>query len=580
MQSVPCPPSSAPPAPPSAPPPENPPPPPHENNQPLYAPFQPAPVPAPTSASSAAHASASAPDPARVANPSNFNSVNITPGNAHTQWSYDAKEQHAATDTEALKKLAEEEKLFDIQFQKWEEEIDKWRKENVNHPDKEAYKEYEAKFEACRAQLLERRQQMKQKRARLLSNTPAGPGSGNKPPAVPPPFKNPAGSSYSQNQPHGQNDRQDYRNQSQGYQNKQDQKYSNQSQNASYQQYNDPSRYSRTNRDSIDPRDRYESYEDVDNHSTNDYQPDNSSFLPTSGTSKSIPGLDLVPETEKTVPNVQDDVIEIPDDHNAEKNQQLKGPDYSTISKGINNILGDEKIMNILSSLQGGQNAPESNTNENTSYNNYNNQNVPPNNLWNRNNNLNNQQFGNRQNNMPYHNRQDQNNSMPQHHSMQQNYPVQQHHSMQQINQMQQNYPVQQNRPGHQNHPMHQNRPGQHNNLMHQNHAMQPNQDQNKFPPQQDLFNSRNSQYGGPNMPQRNDQGPNQNPTAPRPLLDLPVQPPPNFQRAPPNRDIHPNILQNAPPPPPQRPKWVEEPLFTPSFIVEYEHKPLRLKGN
>ncbi|CAH2041476.1 unnamed protein product, partial [Iphiclides podalirius] len=79
--------------------------------------------------------------------------------------------------TEALEQLSEEERFFDIQFQKWEKQIEKWKEENANHPDKKAYSEYEQKFEACRAQLLERRQQMKQKRARLTSSTTQIPNS-------------------------------------------------------------------------------------------------------------------------------------------------------------------------------------------------------------------------------------------------------------------------------------------------------------------------------------------------------------------------------------------------------------------
>ncbi|XP_053608288.1 YLP motif-containing protein 1-like isoform X4 [Plodia interpunctella] len=144
--------------PPAPPPPDNPPPPaPHENNQPLFqkTTAQPSPVPPPGR--------------------NNLAPYNNATGN-NQNWSYERDQQQSqqSVNAEALKKLAEEERLFDIQFQKWEVEIEKWRRENVNHPDKQAYKEYEAKFESCRQQLLERRAQMNQKRAKLLSGaTPA-----------------------------------------------------------------------------------------------------------------------------------------------------------------------------------------------------------------------------------------------------------------------------------------------------------------------------------------------------------------------------------------------------------------------
>lgn len=139
---------------PAPPPPDKPPPPPppHENNQPLYGsvPTKLAPVPPPQH------------------KPGTYNYTIPTAGNNINSSSTAVISQDvtSSVNADALKKLAEEERLFDIQFQKWEEEIDKWRRENINHPDKQAYKEYEQKFEACRAQLLERRQQMKQKKSK------------------------------------------------------------------------------------------------------------------------------------------------------------------------------------------------------------------------------------------------------------------------------------------------------------------------------------------------------------------------------------------------------------------------------
>ncbi|XP_028178398.1 YLP motif-containing protein 1-like isoform X1 [Ostrinia furnacalis] len=582
--SGPVPPSSAPlPAPP---PPDHPPPPPSENNQPLYAsaPANPQPTPVPPPAS-------------RTSNPSNLTSVNITSGNAQNQWSHGYRNDApppTPQNSDALQKLAEEEKLFDIQFQKWEEEIEKWRLENVNHPDKQAYKEYEQKFETCRAQLLERRQHMKQKRARLTGAGPAAadaPYAGKNSFAVPPPLndtptgyaQNPSQSynqnqsqsynqnknqnynqkpsnnqnppqKYNQNQPPNYNqNKSQYNNPNQSYNNRQEyqnqQNYNKQDQNysdpnaSSYKHFNNPPPgiYNRGNRDNIDPQDRYESYED--HNSLNEtYPPKQSSFLPTSGASKSIPGLDLVPDSEKGPPMQQQEVIDITEEK-ADRNQPRRGPDYTTISKGINNILGDEKIMNILSMVVGGNapsgNSPQSNTSAHS--NNapnaqsgppmgHNNQNIPPNNQWNRNEGYNNnQQFGNRQ-----------------------NYPMQQ-------NQDQNRYP-----------------PNQRQNQMY---------DDRQGAGGQDMYYNRNSQFRGPNMPpQRNDQGPRPNAPGPRPLMAINL--PPNMdihcdvnRGPPPNWGMQPNMPPPNQPPSPPRPKWKEEPLFTPSFVVEYEHKPLRLKA-
>ncbi|CRK97763.1 CLUMA_CG011143, isoform A [Clunio marinus] len=59
---------------------------------------------------------------------------------------------------------SQEEIDFDEQFKKWEEEFDKWKHANVNHPDKNAYRQYEQQFEAVRQKLLKRRQEMQKKK--------------------------------------------------------------------------------------------------------------------------------------------------------------------------------------------------------------------------------------------------------------------------------------------------------------------------------------------------------------------------------------------------------------------------------
>ncbi|CAG9788052.1 unnamed protein product [Diatraea saccharalis] len=607
----PLPPSAAPPAPAPPPPDQPPPPPPHENNQPLYAAATkpPAPVPPPT-------------QPRR-----NLTSVNTTAGNA--QWSQGTQAAPppatvaSPVDSEALKKLAEEEKLFDIQFQKWEEEIDKWRRENVNHPDKQAYKEYEEKFEACRAQLLERRQQMKQKRARLMNVAPNS-ITGNITTSIPPPSLNTPPANYNKNDAQSYNNRQD-----QGRMNKnapQQQQY-----NKHYDNSAPPVSYNKGN---LDQQDRYESYQNVDNYTTADnnysekddyaaaenytandnYQTDNSSFLPTSGASKSIPGLDLVPEEKGS--NPQPEVIDITEEQDRESynrsSQQYKQPDYSKITKGINNILGDEKIMNILSMVRG-QSAPSDNSvQQSTSHLPYNNQN---NQVYNQNNQMHNQNIHMQNQNNQMHNQnihmQNQNNQMHnqnnqmhnQNNQMQnQNMHNHNHHMYNQNNQINNqnnqmnnqwnrndnNYNQQNNTPygNRQNNMPYDNRQ-ESNYSMPQNQGqgnqfnrMPPNQNRgyNDHPPfEQGQYYNENDQYGRHEMPQRNDQPLiRQNAPQPRPLMELPLQNVNENQfRGPSNR----RPPENVRPPSPPRPKWMEEPLFAPTLIVEYEHKPLRVKA-
>lgn len=50
--------------------------------------------------------------------------------------------------------LSKEEIEFDEQFKKWELEFNNWKAANVNHPDKEAYRQYEKQFEGVRDKLL------------------------------------------------------------------------------------------------------------------------------------------------------------------------------------------------------------------------------------------------------------------------------------------------------------------------------------------------------------------------------------------------------------------------------------------
>lgn len=666
--------------PPAPPPPEKPPPPPHENNQPLFG--QPTPVQPPA--------------PQQTPNSGSSNNISIPTGNNQSwpQGMEVSKEppQHSVN-AEALKKLAEEERLFDIQFEKWEEEIQKWKRENVNHPDRQAYNEYEQKFETCRAQLLERRQVMKQKRARLLGQTPAAgkTPTGNMSTAVPPPPQssnhNLNVQSQNQNSVTGQAGQSLQENSENNYKyskklpqnlnNKSSQSYQDNSQFGQYNNMPSHAGYSRSNNKSIDPQDRFESYHpqntqhqnvqhqnvqlqnvqhqnvqhqnvhnqnahhqigqqrnvQIENYSSTNMS--NSDFLPGSRSAKGIPGLDLVPD-DKT--GSHQDVIDITDDRPT--TGQLP-PDYSTISKGINHILGDEKIMNILSMVRD-QGVSNTTSNDQGSYgsnppsnSNTSNYNAPPNSQWDKNQNPSNQQYKNPPN--------------------------------QQYEEPPPNLLYSQRPPGYPPNQSHESNLQQHN---YPPPRRMDNDSENNMT--QEPFYDRNSQYPGQNIQPR---GPpmKQNMPAPRPLMEGVYRYPESgeFLRAPQtggppdnrgpmrsnippprplmqdmpghsndgnnyaggvhdsrpvsnpmmnqernerinqginpvmnqginrgmNQGLNPGMnqgtnqgmnvgmnqginKQSLPPSQPVRPKWVEEPLFTPSIIVEYEHKPLRLKGN
>lgn len=533
--------------PPPVPPPDKPPPPPpHENDQPLYG-----------SAAVKAGSTASSIKPHQNTQPG-YNNGNTTTGN-NQNWSYTAdphteKPSNQGPNTEALRMLAEEEKLFDIQFQKWEEEIEKWKKENVNHPDRQAYSEYEQKFEACRAQLLERRQQMKIKRDKLMGN--AQPASnttktGNNNKNATPTQLNTNVSNYTPNmqtniQPNVQNQKTNVQN------------YSNKNQ-SQYQQYNKPSHqgYNRNNNNTVDPQDRYDSYQNLDadyraappvnssgfpNSKKNipdvEYRtapPVNSSFLPTSKSSKDIPGLDLVPEVDKSN---KLDIIDITDDMQSQQ-QRSAAPDYSKISKGINNILGDEKIMNILSMVT---NQTPPNTNEHNQSGPYQQRgNMMQLHQWEANNtNYYNNDYNKQQQNVPFRQQNMNNFQNPQGHGRNSKFPDQ----------------------------AFQRYDGNYDDNANMRHGEV----------QQGQYNRQN-QFGNQNMPQRGPPAPFR-PDMPPPRPLLPNYPPPQSPNDYPHGDFERKDIQQKPMIQPVTPKWIDEPLFTPSIIVEYDHKPLRLKGN
>ncbi|XP_047508220.1 uncharacterized protein LOC125051733 isoform X3 [Pieris napi] len=585
--------------PPAPPPPDNPPPPPHENDQPLYCkPHLPTMLPSNQTQK-------------YNQNFHNHNAGNINISNKQNQ-TYNTEDKCDAqlqptnsVNSEALMKLAEEERLFDVQFKKWEEEIEKWKKENVNHPDKRAYGEYEQKFEACRAQLLERRQQMNQKRATLMNSVSQTSSTGNT-----------QISSLNQNTCSKQTQP--------GQITKQPQSYPNQSSN--YNQfggnYKDDSR---SNNISIVSQDRYDSYQSHNSFSSIRKNESNlnmankgckqddipkPSFLPTEA-SKGIPGLDLVRHPEKAP---QQDIIDITQEETDTITE--RGPDYSTISQGINNILGDAKIMNILSMVQNQTSNINNSVNIKT---------VPSDGQWNKGFNKKQDNFDNRPQGGNFDNQsQGGNYDNRVQGSNYNNRPQSGDYNIQVQQQPENNYGIRAPPPSnnfgnrllplpntfvkrppapynYENRPVPinpQNRPHPPNIFENQNSdygvaqtnfdnrsnmlngpdnnsQMPMNNYKKPFPRQsQDgydqSYNENIDSYDQYGHPERRNTGNKSGPT-PQPLLEINtgINKVTSF-------DQNPDISA----PVPTKVSWAEDPLFSPSIIVEYEHKSLRLKAH
>lgn len=58
----------------------------------------------------------------------------------------------------------DDERVFDEQFRKWEDQFNNWKVQNQDHPDRNSYTRYEREFEDVRIRLMERRDQMRQRR--------------------------------------------------------------------------------------------------------------------------------------------------------------------------------------------------------------------------------------------------------------------------------------------------------------------------------------------------------------------------------------------------------------------------------
>lgn len=95
----------------------------------------------------------------RMCGGNNFNNRN----------NYDRENQHALPQdaSEPLddnSEKSQEEIAFDIQFQKWEDSLMEWKRNNANHRDQSQYNDFVEKMEGCRRQLLQRRETLRQKR--------------------------------------------------------------------------------------------------------------------------------------------------------------------------------------------------------------------------------------------------------------------------------------------------------------------------------------------------------------------------------------------------------------------------------
>lgn len=104
----------------------------------------------------------------------NFSNRNSTSHDDHASNDHD-------DDDEEKEEKSQEEIAFDISFQKWEDQLASWKRNNANHPDRNQYNDFITKMEGCRKQLLQRRENLRQKRldrirsAQLVQNSPNNP---------------------------------------------------------------------------------------------------------------------------------------------------------------------------------------------------------------------------------------------------------------------------------------------------------------------------------------------------------------------------------------------------------------------
>lgn len=234
-----------------------------------------------------------------------------------------------------LEELTAAEKKFDKEFAAWEAQFNKWKEQNVNHPDKTQYLEYEKKWESWRNSLLDRREQMRKKRQALQSTMGKPPVSAavQQPPSAKLALTQPPPQNFSQPPPQlGTN-------------------FHKQSEKLPDNLFSKPPPTQNNEPLSFKPPVSAPS-------SQNENEPpeSGSSFLQSSSstTPGGIPGLDLVKEGADL-----NDLEDNPPD--SQEPAPSKGPDLDAISKGLNSILGDANLLNMLNLVTQKQSArPES----------------------------------------------------------------------------------------------------------------------------------------------------------------------------------------------------------------------------
>lgn len=222
-----------------------------------------------------------------------------------------------------------EEKAFDEQFKKWEEEFTNWKLQNANHPDTRAYLEYEQKMEECRTKLLERREQMKRRKLELLQQQQQKQQQSQPSVQV---------TSIAQEQP----------------------RLSNEQKISGYSHSSGHSSGSLERNDSMDRIGSGNVQPLLDNSSSNHQS---QLFLRGSASGSGIPGLDLVVDKHNANDENDDDVNHDTviindmspkrDDKTSHQNANIQQrPDLEAISRGITSILGDPNLASLLSNFQ------------------------------------------------------------------------------------------------------------------------------------------------------------------------------------------------------------------------------------
>lgn len=76
----------------------------------------------------------------------------------------DHASNHEDDNDEDKAEKSQEEILFDINYQKWEDQLVEWKRNNANHPDRNQYNDFVTKMEGCRKQLLLKRESLRKNR--------------------------------------------------------------------------------------------------------------------------------------------------------------------------------------------------------------------------------------------------------------------------------------------------------------------------------------------------------------------------------------------------------------------------------